>query len=153
MSLSATADHALRAVLVLARASAGGRPARTADELAAATGAPRNYLSKTLHALARAGVLTGTRGPHGGFALAVDPAALTIAGIVDLFGAPRPHTRCLLGSGPCDAARACAAHHRWTAVLAARRAPLAATTIAELAGLPTAVTPAPDAGAVLPSAA
>jgi DNA-binding IscR family transcriptional regulator len=49
--LSQTADHALRAMLVLARRHGAG-PVRT-EEIAEATGAPRNYLSKTLRALAR----------------------------------------------------------------------------------------------------
>lgn len=144
MTLSATADYALRAVLVLARARThadprNGRRARTADELAAATGAPRNYLSKTLHALARAGLVTSARGPQGGFVLARHPAELTVAQVVDLFDVPRPQTRCLLGSGPCDPERPCAAHHRWLALVAARRDPLAATTLAALVGGPEPV--------------
>ena len=49
--LSATADHAVRAVLALA--SRGGRRPLRADEIAAATGAPHNYLGKTLNALAK----------------------------------------------------------------------------------------------------
>ena len=130
--LSITSDYALRAVLLLGRAY-GGRPLR-ADEIADATGAPRNYLAKTLNALAKAGVVTSARGPQGGFALAVAPSALSVARVVDCFDEPRPQTRCLLGTGPCDAARACAAHHRWTAVTAARREPLATTTVADLIG-------------------
>jgi Rrf2 family transcriptional regulator, iron-sulfur cluster assembly transcription factor len=112
--LSATSDYAVRAVLVLAR-SYGHRPLR-ADELADATAAPRNYLAKTLNALAKAGIVTSARGPQGGFSLAVAPDALTLARVVDCFDEPRPQTRCLLGTAPCDAAHACAAHHRWAAV-------------------------------------
>jgi Rrf2 family protein len=128
--LSATSDYALRAVLVLARAY-GRRPVR-ADEVAAATGAPRNYLAKTLNALTKAGLVTSARGPQGGFALAVAPEALSLADVVGVFDEPRPQTRCLLGTAPCDPARPCAAHHCWTAITAARRAPLATTTVADL---------------------
>lgn len=128
--LSNTADYALRAILLLARHH-GGRPVR-ADEIADAIGAPRNYLAKTLNALARAGLVTSARGPTGGFTLAAAPAALTLAEVIDLFDEPRPRPRCMLGSAPCDPARPCAAHHRWTAITAARRAPLATTTIADL---------------------
>ena len=49
--LSCTADYALRAILLLARVGSD-RPLR-ADEIADATGAPRNYLAKTLNALPR----------------------------------------------------------------------------------------------------
>ncbi|MDF1504650.1 Rrf2 family transcriptional regulator [Roseisolibacter sp. H3M3-2] len=138
MTASRTSDYAIRATLVLARGY-GGPPMRAGD-VAGAIGAPRNYLGKTLHALARAGVATSSRGPTGGFALAVDPAALTLAQVVDLFDAPARHARCLLGTGAGDARRACAAHHRWAAVERARRTPLLTTTFASLLGAP------PDAG-------
>lgn len=130
--LSQTSDYALRAVLVLARHH-GGPPVR-AEAIARATGAPRNYLGKTLHALVRAGLVTSARGPAGGFALAAAPEAVTLAAVVDCFDDPRPSGHCLLGAGPCDLARPCAAHHGWTAVRAARRAPLTGTTIADLLG-------------------
>jgi Rrf2 family protein len=143
MMLSTTADHALRAVLVLARSE--GRGFMRADEIAAATGAPSNYMAKTLNALAKAGVVTSERGPAGGFALAVEPPRLTLARIIDLFDTPRAQSRCMLGNVPCNPHHPCAAHHCWTAINEARRAPLIATTIADLlAGVPvpTAV-PAP----------
>ena len=128
--LSHTSDYALRATLVLARRHGAG-PVQT-EEIAEATGAPRNYLSKTLHALVKAGIATSARGPRGGFTLAVPADALTLARVIDCFDEPRAHTRCLLGTGPCDAERACAAHHRWAAIAAARRTPLTTTTIADL---------------------
>ena len=129
--LSNTADYAIRALLVLARQN--GAWAR-ADQIADATGAPRNYLAKTLNALAKAGIVTSARGPQGGFALAVAPAELTLARVIELFDEPRPRPCCMLGNGPCDPDRPCAAHHRWMAITAARRAPLASTTIADLVG-------------------
>lgn len=138
--LSNTAEYAMRAVLVLARAHGSG-PVR-ADEVADATGAPRNYMAKTLHMLARAGVVAGTRGPHGGFTLLVHPAQLTLARVIDLFDEPHVHHRCLLGTGPCDPARPCGAHHRWSGILHARRAPLTDTTFADLLGAAGAGRPA-----------
>jgi Rrf2 family protein len=128
--LSSTSDYALRAILVLAQAS-GGRPLR-AEQIARATGSPANYLAKTLNALAKAGLVTSTRGPFGGFVLAVPASELTVARIIDCFDEPRPQTRCLLGSAPCDPRHPCAAHERWTAVKTARRAALADTTVADL---------------------
>jgi Rrf2 family protein len=128
--LSSTADYALRAVLLLALCDPGSR--LRADEIAESLGAPRNYLAKTLHALAKAGIVRSTRGPQGGFALAVAPSRLTLARVVDLFDGPRARPRCMLGDAPCDEARPCAVHQRWTAILAAQRTPLTATTVAEL---------------------
>ena len=160
--LSQTADYALRATLVLARRHGEG-PVRV-ERIAAATGAPRNYLSKTLHALGKAGIVSSARGPAGGFTLAVAPDALTLARVIDCFDGPRTQTRCLLGTGPCDPARPCAAHRRWTAIADARRAPLATTTVADLlagdAPLPVvpddasqAAAPSPDAGPAMRAAA
>ncbi len=133
--LSSTSDYALRALLVLATAD-HGRPMR-AEEIARATGSPANYLAKTLNALAKAGIVASARGPLGGFTLLVPADELSLARIVDCFDEARPSTRCLLGNRPCDARHPCRAHARWTAVQAARRAPLADTTVADLlAGSP-----------------
>ena len=130
MTISATADYALRAILVLARDGAT-RPVR-ADEIAEATGAPRNYMAKTLNSLAKAGLVSSARGPAGGYVLSVAAEELSLATIVDLFDEPRPQTHCMLGSTPCDPQHPCAAHGTWTRIKAERRAPLASTTVADL---------------------
>jgi Rrf2 family protein len=128
--LSSTADYALRAILFLAQRH--GEAAVPADEVARATGAPRNYMAKTLNALARAGFLTSARGPLGGFCLARSPGALSIAQVIDCFDEPRPLRQCLLGTRACDPLRPCTAHHRWSAITGARRAAFDGTTVADL---------------------
>lgn len=130
--LSQTAEHAIRALLFLAGPAAGR--AATADEIAAAIGAPRNYLAKTLNGLARRGVVTGTRGPGGGFQLALDPADLPIARIVQEFDAPARRPLCLLGGRFCDPDVPCAAHDRWVALWEQSLDPLRRTTLADLLG-------------------
>lgn len=145
--LSVTADHALRALLVLGR-HFGQRPVR-ADEIADSTGAPRNYLAKTLNVLAKAGVVSSSRGPLGGFTLAIAPERLSLAQVVDLFDEPRAQAKCMLGTAPCDPDRPCAAHVRWTAITDARRAPLCSTTIADLLG-ETRGRDSPDAAPTVP---
>lgn len=127
--LTATADHALRAVLFLARHS--GR-VTSSDEIARAIGAPRNYLSKILYELAKAGVVTSTAGRQGGFSLAVDASELPIAAITDRFEPPPVSPRCMLGDRACDPANPCAAHERWSSITRAYRTALDTTTIAEL---------------------
>ncbi len=128
--LSSTSDYALRAILALAQTDTG-RPMR-ADEIARVTGAPANYLAKTLNALGKAGIVTSARGPRGGFTLAHPADELTLARIVDCFDEARPATQCLLGTRACDARHPCRAHERWTAVQQSRRAALADTTVADL---------------------
>jgi Rrf2 family protein len=131
--LSQTSDYALRAVLVLAREFESRRSLR-ADEIAAATGAPANYLSKTLNALTKAGVLTSARGPMGGFSLAVPPESLSLARVIDCFESRKPQTQCILGGGRCNPERPCAAHHRWTEITQARRAPLSVSVASLICG-------------------
>lgn len=127
--LSQTAEYALRAVLHLAAQPAGA--AVRAPELAEATGVPRNYLSKTLHQLARAGVLRSTRGPAGGFRIAGDPARLTLAQVLAPFAAPDTR-RCLMHDRPCGGPSPCAVHFRWAPVSRQLDAFFGATTVAEL---------------------
>jgi Rrf2 family protein len=128
--LSATAEYALRAVLVLARDRSKGR--LSAEEIARATGAPANYHAKTLNALAKSGVVTSARGPAGGFGLAMEPADLTIARIADAFPEPSRPAACLLGSRPCNPDDPCAAHHRWSAITRSIRDALTRTSVADL---------------------
>jgi Rrf2 family protein len=128
--ISQTAEYAVRATLYLARVNAT-RPV-PAETIAAALGAPANYMSKTLNQLARVGIVGGVRGPAGGFRLLVPPARLTVARIVDTFDGPRANPICLLGDRPCSSRRPCEAHHRWTAMTGAMHAPMADTTLADL---------------------
>jgi Rrf2 family protein len=128
--LSQTAEHALRAVLFLARVP-DGRPV-PADVIARALDAPANYLSKTLHLLAKAGVVEGVRGPSGGFRLVVPAAQLTVARVAEVFDDRESRRVCLLGGGTCDPAAPCDAHVKWLAVTQATREPLSTTTIADL---------------------
>src|SRR5690606_26020411 len=128
--LSQTAEYALRAAPYLAR-EPHRRPV-TADTIARALGAPANYMSKTLNALAKAGIVNGMRGPTGGFMLLRDPAELTVADVVGTFDEPPARPMCLLGGRPCNSQAPCQAHVRWMAVTDAMRAPLTETTVADL---------------------
>ncbi len=135
MTLSQTAEYALRAVLFLARQPEGARV--PADAIATALGAPRNYLSKTLGLLAREGLITGVRGPTGGFRLERSPEEVTLAEVVELFEEPVGTGRvCLEGGRACNGEAPCGAHARWTEVRRAARAPMEETVLADLLGSP-----------------
>lgn len=130
--LSQTAEHALRAALYLAQW--GRSEPVPADRIAAALGAPRNYMGKTLHALAKAGLVDGVRGPAGGYRLTVDPHRLSVAALVAALEEPAPRSVCLLGDRPCDSDHPCRAHRRWTALEEGTRRLLQQTTLADLLG-------------------
>ena len=129
--LSQTAEHALRAALYLARRHPAGLV--SAGEVAAALGTPPNYTSKTLRQLTRKGLLRSVRGPHGGFALRLEPAELSVARLVDAVDeVAERQAVCLLGDRPCDATHPCGAHRRWSDVQERTSALLERTTLADL---------------------
>ena len=129
--LSRTAEHALRAALYLGRRRADGLV--PAAEVAAALGTPPNYTAKTLRQLARKGLLRSVRGPHGGFALSVEAADLSVARIVHAVDevAERPAV-CLLGDRRCDGAHPCGAHRRWAELQELTGELLERTTLGDL---------------------
>ena len=133
LKLPQTAEYALRAVYHIADHQAEG-PVRVTD-IAEALGVPRNYLSKTLHQLARAGVLRSTRGPHGGFRLAAPAERVTLAEVVGPF-LPAEGRACVLGRARCSDASPCAAHWRWKQVAERMRAFFGETAVGDLVSGP-----------------
>lgn len=129
MWISGTTQYALRAVLHVAEHGEAA-PVRV-DEIAEALGVPRNYLSKTLHALARAGVLRSGRGPRGGFQLAESPSTLTLARVAAPFD-DLAQRHCLLRQQACGVRSACPAHARWEEISTSLTAFFGETTIEDL---------------------
>lgn len=127
--LSQTAEYALRAALYLAE-----DPLRVArvGELAEALDVPQNYLSKTLHQLARTGVLQSTRGKHGGFRLSRPPETIPLFEIVAPFERLADQRQCLLGRPACSDTAPCAAHDRWKSVKETTNSFFRETTLQDL---------------------
>lgn len=143
MMLSGTAQYAIRAVLHVA-AHGTEVPVRVSS-IARTLRVPQNYLSKTLHVLARNGVLRSVRGPRGGFLLAAPPGRLTLARIAAPFDDVGTR-RCVLGWPSCTSHDACPLHARWEALSGELRAFFIRTTISDLLAsgqLPDAVSAAP----------
>ncbi|HEU5050427.1 MAG TPA: Rrf2 family transcriptional regulator [Gemmatimonadales bacterium] len=129
MWISSTARLAIHAVLRISEAEE--HRLVSVEEVAAAIGCPRNYLSKTLYALAQAGILRSERGRGGGFQLAGRADRLTLARIIEPFE-PAAERRCLLGRPMCGDADPCPAHERWKLVAERTKAFFQTTTIAQL---------------------
>ena len=130
--LSQTAEYALRAVLAVAEA--GSEQPVGAARLAARLGIPQNYLSKTLHQLARAGVLESTRGKSGGFRLARPAGKISLLEVVSPFDDVTGRRTCLMGQPVCSDHNSCAAHERWKEVAERTAEFFKETTVADLAG-------------------
>jgi Rrf2 family protein len=129
--LSDTAEYALRATLYIAQHATDGRAVRS-DVVAEVLGVPRNYLSKTLHVLAKRGVLTSTRGPLGGFRLAAGAMALPLIRVVEPFDPFDIRRTCILGRPQCSDVAPCPAHDRWKGIGDQVRGFFRDTTIADL---------------------
>ncbi len=127
--LSQTAEYALRAVLALA-IEPGGQLG--AAQLAERLGVPRNYLSKTLHQLARVGVLDSSRGKAGGFRLARGAERITLLEVVQPFDDISGKRVCLLGRPVCSDHAACAAHSKWKVVSERNARFFSETSVADL---------------------
>jgi Rrf2 family protein len=128
--LTQTAEYALRAVLAIA-----GQPAGVsigANRLAATLGIPPNYLSKTLHQLARLGILDSTRGKLGGFQLARSADRITLLEVVEPFDDVTGRRACLMGRATCSDHTPCPAHSRWKAVAEQQAEFFRETTVADL---------------------
>lgn len=109
--LSREVDYALVLLAQLARPQglgeasgegAGAAPSAvehpSARSLAEATGLPVPMVGKVLKTLARGGLLESRRGAQGGYALALHPDRITIAGIVQALEGPIGLTDCSPGS-------------------------------------------------------
>jgi Rrf2 family protein len=127
--LSQTAEYALRAVLHIA--VAGEQRPVPVQDIASALDVPRNYLSKTLHQLSRAGVLVSTFGPGGGFQLATSPESLVLETIIGPFD-ESGERHCLLGRIRCLDSSPCQAHEHWKGIAGQIQQFFRTTTVARL---------------------
>jgi Rrf2 family iron-sulfur cluster assembly transcriptional regulator len=78
--LSRKLIYAFEAVLDIAHNSAG-KPVRS-SEISKRQGIPARYLEPVLQQLVRVRILSGVRGPHGGYRLARDRSAISLGDIV-----------------------------------------------------------------------
>ncbi len=110
MILSATAQHALRAVMSLAGGAV--EPPVRASELAEAADVPPNYMGKILNQLVKSGILRSVRGKKGGFELAIPSEELSLLQVVSQFDDLGLEGKCLFGRVECGR-NPCPAHDRW----------------------------------------
>ena len=92
-------------------------------------------VSKLLKQLHRAGLVTSTRGTHGGYQLARDPEQISAAAILDALEGPVALTECASGSGQCGIEHTCSVGRTWQRMSMAIRRSLNEISLAQLAGL------------------
>lgn len=130
--LSNLADYA---VVVMAAAARSRDPRLSAASVAAATSLPVPTVAKLMGALARAGLLRSSRGVAGGFSLAREAAAISLADVVEAIEGPIAMTQCQ-GHTPsdCQLEGSCQVRPHLGIINRTVREALAAVTLAQLAG-------------------
>src|SRR5580692_11306642 len=124
------------ATVVLAALAEQPQQLRTAAALAGRTRIAAPTVSKLLKQLHRAGLLTSTRGLHGGYQLARPPAQITVAAILDALEGPVALTDCSSGGhAQCGIEHNCRVAPVWQRLNVVIRRALSDVTLAELAGL------------------
>jgi FeS assembly SUF system regulator len=135
LRISRLTDYAT--VLLAALASEPGR-VRTATALAEQTHIAPPTVSKLLKQLQRAGLVTSTRGLHGGYQLARPAAQISAAAILDALEGPVALTDCAAGQGHCEIEDSCRVGRVWQRLNLAIRRSLYEVSLAQLAGLDAA---------------
>ena len=126
------------ATVVLAALAADPARLRTATALAEQTHIAAPTVSKLLKQLQRAGLVTSTRGLHGGYQLARPAAQISAAAILDALEGPMALTDCAAGHGNCDIEDSCRVSRVWQRLNLAIRRALYDVSLAQLAGLDAA---------------
>ncbi|HEX4618862.1 MAG TPA: SUF system Fe-S cluster assembly regulator [Steroidobacteraceae bacterium] len=118
-------------------AALAGEPARvqTATALAEQTHIAAPTVSKLLKQLQRAGLVTSTRGLHGGYQLSRPAAQISAAAILDALEGPLALTDCAAGHGNCEIEESCRVSRVWQRLNLAMRRALYDVSLAQLAGL------------------
>ncbi|HTY38711.1 MAG TPA: Rrf2 family transcriptional regulator [Bacteroidota bacterium] len=104
-------EYAIQAVTYLARYSAESRT--SIRQLARTLKIPHHFLAKILQRLTQKGILVSTKGPSGGFALAVPAEEITVFHIVDAVDGVGFTNQCILGFPECSGKNPCALHEQW----------------------------------------
>jgi Rrf2 family protein len=137
MKLPESTEWVLHSVTSLAQVGQGGTV--SAAQLAAHYDVPAAYLAKQLQALVRAGLLSATTGPRGGFRLARPADQITLLQVVEAVDGTSPFYTCneirQRGRGavpPEQCRRTCSIAARMAGAEAAWRRSLARVTVADI---------------------
>lgn len=132
MDISARTDYAVRAMLMLAEAEADAAGPLSVDTLATRQELPRKFLEAVVGDLRRAGLVSSTRGAHGGYTVSRPATEIFVGDVFRAVDGPlaevrkqRPHETTYEGA---------AAHLStlWVAVRASLREVLDGTSIEAL---------------------
>ena len=92
---------------------AGSQEAIAGAQLAAAIGTTTNYLPQVMRPLVRAGWVSATSGPNGGYGFDGDLDRISVLDVVEAVEGPTDDEQCVLKGTPCPTEESCAFHSSW----------------------------------------
>jgi len=104
----------------------------SAAEVASATGIALPTVSKLLKALAKAEIVSSTRGSHGGYQLARDAQEISATDVIDALEGPVSITECSASDSNCDFEASCNVGGAWQRINLAIRRTLDEISLADL---------------------
>jgi Rrf2 family protein len=105
-------ERAIAALSRLAEVWDGGRTRLSSVDIADNRGLPRPMVAKLLTTLSQGGLVNGSPGPGGGYALARPPKEINFRQVHDLFERPDNSRNCPFGGGVCGGGAPCPMHDR-----------------------------------------
>lgn len=129
LRISKLTDYGTVVLAEVARAATG---VVSAADIAAVTGLGLPTVSKLLKMLARGGLVTSVRGPHGGYRLAREAARITAADVIDALEGPVSITECSAHGSHCDIEPVCRVGGAWQRINLAIHRALDEITLSDL---------------------
>ncbi len=118
--------------VVLAQLASEPTAVCSAAEVSEVTGIALPTVSKLLKSLARADIVTSTRGASGGYQLSRDPHKISAADVIDALEGPVSITECSAADSHCDYEETCSVGNAWQRVNVAIRHALDEVTLVDL---------------------
>lgn len=132
MKLSTRSRYGVRLMLELALNNGKGQV--LLKDIAREEDISEKYLSLIIIPLKSAGLVTSTRGAHGGYALAKPPSTITLREIVEVLEGDTCLVDCVKNPDACPRVDTCASRDLWVVLSGKISETLGSITLADLAG-------------------
>lgn len=132
MIITRATEYSLRAMLHLAQCYPASVVSK--QEICEAEGITPAFLTKILQPLIHSGLVRSKRGVAGGFAMARDPAHVTVLDVMQAVDEPLTLNMCLLEGHPCARQCTCPVHDLWAEARHKIEEIFGSRSLADLAG-------------------
>ena len=131
MIYSNACEYGIRAMVHLADFAVGTRV--LARDVSDKEGIPGPFLGKVFQTLVKAGLLTSSKGPGGGFSLSREASEITLYDIRAAIDGVRDLDSCAVGLAECSDDQPCPMHDSWKPIKERIKNYLVETTLADMA--------------------